>query len=157
MSNDERPVMVAYDGSAEAHAAVSAAVTLFPGRRLFVITVWERGLAMAMVSASGAAARSPSGAFTGEVLRVERGETKRSAKEGTELARDLGASADAIAITQDSQASTAIVSEADRHDACAIVVGSRGLGMVKAPLLGSTSQALLRHSSRPVLVVKSPA
>jgi nucleotide-binding universal stress UspA family protein len=149
--------MVAYDGSAEAHAAVSAAVTLFPQRRLLVITVWERGLAMAMVSASAAAVTSPSGSYTAEVVRVERGETERSAKEGAELARDLGATADAIAITQDAHASKAIVAEADRHDACAIVVGSRGLGRVKAPLLGSTSQALLRHSSRPVLVVKSPA
>jgi nucleotide-binding universal stress UspA family protein len=149
--------MVAYDGSAEAHAAVSAAVTLFPGRRLLVITVWERGLAMAMVSASGAAVRAQSGSYTAEVSRVERGETERSAKEGTELARDLGATADAIAITQDTHASTAIVEEADRHDASAIVVGSRGLGRVKAPLLGSTSQALLRDSSRPVLVVKSPS
>ena len=50
----------------------------------------------------------------------------------------------------------AITSEADRRAVCAISVGSRGLGRVTAPLLGSTSQALLRHTRHPVLVVRAP-
>jgi nucleotide-binding universal stress UspA family protein len=33
------------------------------------------------------------------------------------------------------------------------VVGSRGLGGIRARLEGSTSKALLRHASSPVLVV----
>jgi nucleotide-binding universal stress UspA family protein len=35
------------------------------------------------------------------------------------------------------------------------VVGSRGLGRVKARLLGSTSDGLLRSTNRPVLVVRT--
>ena len=37
--------------------------------------------------------------------------------------------------------------------AAAIVVGSRGLGGIRARLEGSTSKGLLKHASCPVLVV----
>jgi nucleotide-binding universal stress UspA family protein len=37
-----------------------------------------------------------------------------------------------------------------------MVVGSRGLGGIKARLLGSTSRKLLQHTRRPVLVVRAP-
>jgi nucleotide-binding universal stress UspA family protein len=146
--------MVAYDGSAESRAAVHAAVTLFPGRRLIVVTVWETGLAMAMASASSTALRSSGEGIAGEVAQLERAEVAQTAREGAELARGLGATGEAIAVTEDLHAAVAVASEADRRDPCVIVVGSRGLGRVKAPLLGSTSQGLLRHTKRPVLVVQ---
>jgi hypothetical protein len=48
MTVDERPVVVAFDGSDEARGAVTTAAALFRGRRLLVVSVWEPGLAMAM-------------------------------------------------------------------------------------------------------------
>src|SRR3954454_21882439 len=48
MPNVEHPAVVAYDGSAEARAAIEAAVGLFGRRRLIVVSVWEPGLAQAM-------------------------------------------------------------------------------------------------------------
>jgi hypothetical protein len=48
MATDARPVVVAFDGSAEARAAIAGAVTLFPGRRVVVVSVWEPGLALAL-------------------------------------------------------------------------------------------------------------
>jgi Universal stress protein family len=72
MTGDERPVLVAYDGSAESRAAVRSAVTLFPGRRLIVVTVWEPGLAMALASLSAGAPRGFSAEVTAETARVER-------------------------------------------------------------------------------------
>jgi nucleotide-binding universal stress UspA family protein len=156
MSGDERPVLVAYDGSAESRAAVRSAVTLFPGRRLIVITVWEPGLAMALASSSAVALRSPSAEMTAETARVERDQAAQAAVAGAEFARELGATAESIPVTHETNVTGVITSEADRHDACAVVVGSRGLGLVKAPLLGSTTQGLLRHTRRPVLVVRAP-
>jgi nucleotide-binding universal stress UspA family protein len=49
-----------------------------------------------------------------------------------------------------------IAAIADRVDACAIVVGSRGLGGVRSRLFGSTSRDVLQRTDRPVLVVKAP-
>jgi nucleotide-binding universal stress UspA family protein len=46
-----------------------------------------------------------------------------------------------------------ILAEADKHASDLIVVGARGLGAVKRVLLGSVSEAVLRHATCPVLVV----
>jgi nucleotide-binding universal stress UspA family protein len=156
VTGDERPVLVAYDGSAESRAAVRSAVTLFPGRRLIVITVWEPGLAMALASISAVALRSSSPQITAETARVERDQAAHAADAGAELARELGATAESIPVTDETNVTVAIASEADRHEACAVVVGSRGLGRVKAPLLGSTTQGLLRSTRRPVVVIRAP-
>jgi len=137
-------------------SGVRSAVTLFPGRRLIVVTVWEPGLAMALASASAVALRSPSADMMTETARVERDQVAQAAGAGAEFARELGATADSLVVEDETNAAVGIASEADRHDACAVVVGSRGLGRVKAPLLGSTTQGLLRHTRRPVVVVRTP-
>jgi nucleotide-binding universal stress UspA family protein len=46
-----------------------------------------------------------------------------------------------------------IVAEADRIDAATIVVGSHGHGALRTLLLGSVSHGVVRHSSRPVVIV----
>ena len=46
-----------------------------------------------------------------------------------------------------------ILAEAEKHASDLIVVGARGLGAVKRMLLGSVSEAVLRHATCPVLVV----
>jgi nucleotide-binding universal stress UspA family protein len=47
-----------------------------------------------------------------------------------------------------------IVAYADNHDVDLTVVGSRGRGTVARALLGSVSEAVVRESRRPVLVVR---
>ena len=148
-------VLVAYDGSAEARAAVAAAISLFPERRLVVVTVSEPGLEMAMASVSGMSGRSPSGALEAEAMRVDHDHAAEVAGEGAGLARELGSKAEPISISDMVDVPAAIAREADRVDVPVIVVGSRGRGRVKAPLLGSTSQGLLRRTHRPVLVVRA--
>lgn len=49
-----------------------------------------------------------------------------------------------------------IVRAAERMEADAIVMGSRGLGKVGSAVLGSVAGAVLRHAPCPVLVVKEP-
>ena len=45
---------------------------------------------------------------------------------------------------------------ADRHDAAAIVMGSRGLAGVRSMLLGSVSSAVVHHADRPTLIIRQP-
>jgi nucleotide-binding universal stress UspA family protein len=52
----------------------------------------------------------------------------------------------------DGPAAEALVSEARARDAREIVVGSRGLGRLRAAI-SSVSQRLLRHADRPVVIV----
>ena len=93
--------------------------------------------------------------ITAEATRLSRDHAAEAAREGAELARELGATAEPVSIIDQANVAVAIAAQADREDVPVIVVGSRGLGRVKAPLLGSTSQGLLRRTERPVLVVRA--
>jgi nucleotide-binding universal stress UspA family protein len=50
-----------------------------------------------------------------------------------------------------------IVAFADYRDADLIVIGSRGHGALTTALLGSVSLGVLRHTARPVLIVRGHA
>jgi nucleotide-binding universal stress UspA family protein len=156
---DARPVVVAFDGSDEARAAVAAAVTLFPQRGLVVVSVWEPGLALAIAptrDVTGVGYVPPSVDEIQTIDRVQHEHAIEAAEEGARLARELGASAEPLPAADEADVAATIAAAADRVDACAVVVGSRGLGRLKSRLLGSTSRDLLHRTARPVVVVKRP-
>ena len=160
MGSDRRSVVVAYDGSAEARAAVEEAAALFASRRLVVACVWEPGLAMAMAMApstdpTGIGYAAPTGEMVAAVDRAQRDHAADMAEHGVAIARELGATAEPYPVPDERDVAETLAELADELDACAIVVGSRGLGAVKSKLLGSTSAELLRRSGRPVLVVRT--
>jgi nucleotide-binding universal stress UspA family protein len=156
---DVRPVIVAYDASEEAQAALREAVALFGQRPLIVTSVWEPGLgAMTMTPAVG----EPGMGYLpdpGQVAAVDRAESDHAsdvAEAGVRLARDLGATAEALAMRDAVDVAETLIAIAEERDARVIVVGSRGLGAIKARVLGSTSRKLLHGTHRPVLVVRTP-
>ena len=158
MDSDSRPVVIAFDGSAEARAAVKEAATLFATRRLVIASVWEPGLAMAMAPATdptGIASVPPTGELMAAVDRAQRDHATEVADDGVGIARELGANADPYPVPDERDVAATLAELANEVDACAIVVGSRGLGAVKSKLLGSTSAELLRRAGRPVLVVRT--
>jgi nucleotide-binding universal stress UspA family protein len=160
MSTDARPAVVAFDGSAEARAAVAAAVGLFPGRRLVIVSVWEAGLALALAPTrdlSGVGYPPPTAEEVDALDRVQQNHAVDVAEAGAALARELGATAEADPVADEAHVADTIAAVAERVDACAIVVGTRGLGRVRSRLFGSTSREVLQRSGRPVLVVKAPA
>ena len=157
MTAGDGPVVVAYDGSAEARAALEAAAKLFAGRPHVIVSVWEPGLAAAFAAApdpTGLSQLPPSPEQMAAVDEAQRWHAQDAADTGAELARSLGVDAEAIPVPDDADVAETVASVAAERDACAVVVGSRGLGGIKARLLGSTSQGMLKHARCPVVVVK---
>ncbi len=156
---DVRPVVLAYDGSAEAEAALREAVALFGQRPLIVVSVWEPGLAMAtMMPAAGEPSMGymPDPDEVAAIDRAQSGHAGEVSEAGARLARELGATAEALSVPDSVNIAGTLIAIAEEHDARAIVVGSRGLGGIKARVLGSTSRKLLHDAHRPVLVVRTP-
>lgn len=160
MDQDARPVVVAFDGSAESHAAVRAAAALFRGRPLVVVSVWEPGMAMAaqpVPDPTGLSYPLPDAEQIETIDRIQSDHAASSAEGGATLARSLGAEAEALAVPDGGNVAETVDAIAGQREAAAVVVGSRGLGGVKARVLGSTSRRLLHDSRRPVLVVRADA
>ncbi|WCB93091.1 TRAP-T-associated universal stress protein TeaD [Baekduia alba] len=149
--------MVAFDGSRPARAAVERAVALFPEHRLIIATAWEPGLALAIMPIADTTGFNYSSPSVDQIRMVDDAQHDHAsaiAEAGAALARELGAVAEADATREELKAADALVALAERTDAAAIVIGSRGHGGAKARLLGSTSRRVLHLAHRPVLVVR---
>lgn len=143
-----RPVLLAYDGSPDARAAIRAAGHLFPGAPAVVLYAREP---------LEAVAAHLEGHPELEELRLDDiralDASERVAAEGAEQARGVGLDAAPRVAATGQTAAEAIVEAADAVDAAAIVLGSRGRRGLRAAVLGSTSTAVLHRSGRPTLVV----
>ncbi|HEY3186442.1 MAG TPA: universal stress protein, partial [Solirubrobacteraceae bacterium] len=155
--DDTRPVIVAFDASPPAEAAVRAAASLFADRQLLVVSVWEPGLALAVMSypdTTGMSYGTPTSEDIAMVDRAQRTHAEAAAEAGARMARDLGATAQALSVPDSADTAETLAAVAQQHSAAAVVVGSRGLGDVKSKLLGSTSRRLMHRTHLPVLVVR---
>ena len=150
-------VLIGYDGSDPARRAVQSAGELFGHLSAFVVTVWEPGMEYHFIGTGtagvGAAAPEVDAAATRRTDENRRARAERIAYDGSELAKSAGLRAEPLAIAEEGNAAKTIVELARERGAAAIVVGSRGLGAIRARLEGSTSNAVLRHAPCPVLVV----
>lgn len=139
-----RPILFAYDGSAQAKAAIrQAAEQLRNGRPGIVLTVWHALAVVPFPTAIG---------LTSEGLEdsIEQ-QARRVAEEGAELARSGGFDAEPVA-EQGEPVWQRIVDYAEERDAGIVVMGSHahtGIGLV---LLGSVAAATARHTDLPVLI-----
>ena len=143
-------LLICYDGSPDARAAIQRAGALFPGRSAVVFTVWE--------GFSEVLARSAGGLVTASldfesIDRASEQAALERAEEGVGLARAAGLEARAEAAERELATWETIIDAAARLDAEAIVMGSRGLTGLKSVLLGSVSHGVLQHADRPVIVV----
>ena len=147
-------LLIAYDGSTAAEAAVVTAGRLFAGARGCLLTVIEPAPGPARVE-KFAPMLDP------EIVQRELEAVARElmddgrdvAARGLEIAETAGLTLESRVTPGQGSESQTILSEADTVDADVIVCGSRGRGAVARSLLGSTSTGVLHHATRPVLVV----
>ena len=148
-------VVIAYDGSPSARAAVRAAAALVPGGEIEVLTIHEAPVSLERIRfATGQPVATE--AMRRGVAELEREvlqEAAAVAQEGAELAAEEGLRAKGQTASVRGSAWATILSEAKRQHAELLVCGSRGRGGVARALLGSTSSALQHHADLPILVV----
>jgi nucleotide-binding universal stress UspA family protein len=151
------PVLLCFDGSEDAQAAIASAGRVLSGREAVVLTAWEPVASWApydpVTVLSAPLSRLASNALgLDEVMRdlaMERMER------GTELATRAGFRAQGR--LEEGKPWRVICQVADALDADPIVVGARGLGRMESSLLGSVSRAVVSHARHSVLVVPHDA
>jgi nucleotide-binding universal stress UspA family protein len=154
---DEReaghPVLLCFDGSDDAAAAIAQAAQLLAQRRAVVLTVWEPVATWEPYDPatilSAPVSKLLSKQFGIDEIAAELAEEK--VKQGVALASSAGFEAQGR--VAHGKTWRTICEVADEMDAAAIVLGARGLSEMGSLLLGSVSSAVLAHAKRPVLVV----
>jgi nucleotide-binding universal stress UspA family protein len=153
---NEGPVLLAYDGSDHAKAAIErAGAVLRPGPAV-VATAWtsfEDAAPAALLAIPGDMVREGTEALDD----AGRETAEELAAEGAELAHAAGFDAEPRAVRSKGPFFAALIHLADELDASAIVAGSRGRSALRAAVLGSVSTGLLHHTHRPVLIVRDAA
>jgi nucleotide-binding universal stress UspA family protein len=154
------PILIAYDGSEPARAAIREAGALFAPAPALVLTVWEPGLTQVMLTPDpigmGGTMLPYDPAVARDIERANEEHAQQVAEDGARRAREAGLDAEALTAEDSLAPHDAIAAAAEEHDARAIVIGSRGLRGLKSKLLGSTSAHVLHHALRPVVVVRHP-
>jgi nucleotide-binding universal stress UspA family protein len=154
-TQDARQILIAYDSSESARAAVREAAHLFRHRSVLVLTVWEPGLAALALSPPEFPGEAPTvpPELVEEMDRAMLDHASAVAHEGAELARSLGLASESMVIPEEMDVPEAIAKVAHDRDVQAVVTGTRGLSGLKSRILGSTSHGVIQHCRKPVLVV----
>jgi nucleotide-binding universal stress UspA family protein len=146
-------ILIAYDGSDDARAAIDRAGELLSGQPATILTVWERFVDVMARTGVGI----PIGGIDYDALdRANEDQARERAEEGANRARQAGLRARPMIRSRETSIAAAIMAEAEEVGARAIVVGTRGLTGVKSLFLGSVSHAVIQHATRAVIVVPSP-
>lgn len=148
-------ILICHDGSDGSEHALREAARLFPGAHATLVHVWRPPLPYGGIAYGGQV-----------ILPVDiRRDIEKQALAGIETlaheaatrAADKGLTADVDVRKTTEPVWRELIAAAEAAGADIIVAGSRGFGEVRGLLLGSTSQALVHHADRPVLIVPSPA
>ena len=142
-------ILVATDGSPAAWAALDEAIALAveTGSGVAVLTVWR-----ALQGDFGLA--YPSTAVLADILDAERKHAETTLAAAASRAAERGVGVVTRLATGDP--AETICAYADDIHAKLIAVGTRGHSSVATLLLGSVSNAVVRHAPCPVLVVRDP-
>jgi nucleotide-binding universal stress UspA family protein/MFS family permease len=141
-------VLIAYDGSALANAAIQQAGTqLQGGRKAVVVVCWHP----ADVGFDPVTTQS----FDADRATEVHAAAEATAAFGTQIAKHAGFDAQPLTV-EVSPTWRGIVGAADQNEASLIVMGSHRHGGLAGHLAGSVASAVVSHAKAPVLVVHQP-
>jgi nucleotide-binding universal stress UspA family protein len=145
-----RNILLATDGSAGAHRALTAAADLSrrSGAALHLVTAYEFAPSSVLAYAPYIGPESAWDAFETDARKLLDNERGRLTA--------LGASVDGMYVARD-PAFNAVMDVAQTVDADLVVVGSRELDALRRTLVGSVSEHVVHSVHRPVLVVRRTA
>ncbi len=147
------PVLICFDGSADAERAVTAAARLLGPAVATVLTVWEP-IAVWEPYDPGAilsAAVAKLGEKDLGLDEIARELAQEKLDQGVALARAAGFQP--TPRLTEGKPWQRICHVAHELDASVIVLGARGLSRVQSALMGGVSSTVLIHAKRPVLVI----
>lgn len=152
-------ILLSYDGSSDAQAAIDCAAQLMPGQKATVLTVWEPFIDMlTRTGAFGIGSMGMAGTYeVDKIDQTSKDAATETAADGVKRAKAAGLDAEARCARREHGIGQAILAAASDVDADVIVMGTRGLSGMKSFLLGSVSHAVVQHADRAVLVVPSQA
>jgi nucleotide-binding universal stress UspA family protein len=145
-------IILCYDGSEDAQAAADHVIRLFHDRPVTVLTVLESYIQMLAAAGFGLGSGFGLGYQesdqTAAVIADLRNQAQRTAEDGTRRLRAAGVEADPLVQQRDRSVAATVLAVAERLDADAVVVGTRGRGAARSALLGSVSHELVQHADR---------
>jgi nucleotide-binding universal stress UspA family protein len=148
-----RPVLICFDGSADAAKAIAVARELLGPRDAVVLTVWEPLAVWEPYDPGAILSAGVARLYERELGldEIARELAQEKLDKGVALARAAGFGASG----QLARGKTwrAICDAAEELDAALIVLGARGLSRAESALLGSVSAAVTPHANRGVLVI----
>lgn len=147
------PLVIGYDGSDPAKAAVAGAARLFEGREAIVAHVWEPAGRTLSGRAIGALPNEEIRGVLHDLDEHFRAGAAGVADEGAAFAREHGLDARPEAVAAHGAAWLGVLAAARDASAAAVVAGSRGRGAMASSVLGSVSWGLVHNAELPVLVV----
>jgi nucleotide-binding universal stress UspA family protein len=145
----DSPVLIAYDGSDHAKAAIEqAGHNLRTPRQAIVLSVWQP---LGAIPFWGV----PYAKVPPSMIEDAEEQAKRVAAEGAARAEEAGFTAEA-AVVEGSPVWEGIVQTAEEKGAGILVLGSHGRSGVRYVTMGSVATAVAHHAKRPVLICRMP-
>ena len=151
-------ILIGFDSSPAAEHAIHEAGALLGPRPALVVAVWEAGTAFEMAELpAGAIGMAPVTIDVRAAAQIDQAMQERAqgiARHGAALAGQTGFEAEALAVADEVTVAETLVRVAEEREAQAIVVGAHGHRRLADRILGTTSERVVRHAGRPVLVVR---
>jgi nucleotide-binding universal stress UspA family protein len=148
-------IVVGYDGSPAASAAINAGAALFPQARAWIVHLWTPPFANESLRRRLWPGTRNVDAFVDAIEREGEAEAERVAGLGVTLATAAGWTAEPLVRCAYGGEGLQFTQIAEKTDADLVLVGSRGLGGARA-VLGSVSDLVVHYTPKPVLVVPRP-